>query len=121
MPVSDKTISTRDEFKTLLEENKSVVILKFGAEWCGPCKKIEGIVHQYFEKLPESVTCMVLDIDECFDLYAFLKSKKIVTAIPTLIAYYKGNTHYAPDEIVTGTNIDIIDMFFKNVQKFLLD
>ena len=118
MPVSDKTISTRTEFKTLLEENKSVVVLKIGAEWCGPCKKIEGLVHEYIEKLPEVATCMVLDIDECFDLYAFLKSKKIVTAIPTLLAYYKGNTHYAPDEIVMGTKTEEIDLFFKSIQEF---
>ena len=118
MPVSDKTISTRTEFKTLLEENKSVVVLKFGAEWCGPCKQIEGLVHEYIEKLPKVATCMVLDIDECFDLYAFLKSKKIVTAIPTLLAYYKGNTHYAPDEIVMGTKTEEIDLFFKRVQEF---
>jgi thioredoxin-like negative regulator of GroEL len=113
MPVSEITTISRHEFAAMLTNNSSVIILKFGAEWCGPCKTIEKEVVEYMNKMPENYTCMILDIDECFDLYAYLKSKKIVTSIPCMIAYFKGNAHYAPDEIMIGTNLEEIEGFFQ--------
>ena len=117
MPISTETIETRTDLSNLLKQNDSVVILKLGAVWCGPCKKIEKEVHEYMNKMPNEFTCMLLDIDECFDLYAFLKSKKIVNGIPALLAYYKGNTHYAPDEVVIGTNPEELRNFFEQCVK----
>lgn len=112
MPISSETIETRNDLSELLKNNKNVVVLKLGAEWCGPCKKIEKEVNAHMEKMPHDMTCMILDVDECFDLYAFLKSKKIVVGIPSLLAYFKGNTHYAPDEVVIGTDLNELNQFF---------
>lgn len=117
MPVSSETISTRQDFLQLLEKNDSVVILKFGAEWCGPCKTIEADVQKYMDTMPENITCMILDVDECFDLYAYLKSKKIIQGIPCILAYFKGNTHFAPDEFVSGTKLDEIERFFEQCRR----
>jgi thiol:disulfide interchange protein len=112
MTISTDTISTRHDLAELLKHNQNVVILKLGAEWCGPCKTIEKDVETYMNLMPESMTCMILDVDNCFDLYAYLKSKKIVQGIPCLLAYYKDNTHYAPNEIMKGTNMGELKYFF---------
>jgi|APSaa5957512535_1039671.scaffolds.fasta_scaffold173454_2 thiol:disulfide interchange protein len=112
MPLSSETISTRQEFSTLLQKNTSIVILKFGASWCGPCQVIENAVHSYISSMPIGIQCIVLDVDECFDLYAYLKSKKIVQGIPCLLAYYAGNTHYAPDEFMKGADLNELKIFF---------
>jgi len=113
----DKTLHSlsKQGLATLLENNPGVVILKFGAEWCGPCKKIEGIVYEWFSKLPENETqCVLIDIDddECFDLYATLKSKKMVNGVPTILAYVKGNKTIIPDFNVVGTDSTQLNYFF---------
>lgn len=115
MPLLETTIETRDEFKAMLSDNDGFIVLKFGAEWCPPCKQIDPLVESYMRKSPQNIKCMMLDVDECFDLYAYLKSKKIAKAIPTLIAYKKGNTSIAPDFIVVGADDEQIHAFFKSV------
>jgi len=84
----------------LLENNPGLLILKFGADWCGPCKLIEEDVKIFFNTIPNNVQCGILDIDECFDLYAFLKSKKVINTIPAILCYKKHNlSTIAPDHI----------------------
>lgn len=117
MPVSDMKILTRQDLFEALVKNKGLLIIKLGADWCGPCRNIEGMVKENFEKMPENATCVMVNIDESMDLYAFLKTKKIVTSIPSLLAYEKGNTHYAPDEIHIGSEKVGLRMFFERCHK----
>ena len=60
-----------------------------------------------------------VDVDECFDVYAFLKQKKMISGIPTLLAYKKGNTFFAPDASISGTNESDINNFFDACLKML--
>jgi thiol-disulfide isomerase/thioredoxin len=99
----------------LLKQNTGALIIKFGAEWCGPCKQIESHVVQIMNRLPDTIQSMIIDIDEYLEVYAFLKTKKIVNGIPVLMAYYKGNLNYIPDDIVIGANINQIELFFERV------
>ena len=107
------TINTRQELQHLLaNHNNSMVIIKFGAEWCEPCKRIESLVNRCMSEMPKDVLCMKLDIDECIDIYAYLKTKKVLQSIPTIVAYKRGNTHFAPDDIVNSSNEQqVIDFF----------
>ena len=90
-------VHDRDEFLAILKENPGIMVFKFGADWCKPCQTIKDDVEQYFANTPDNVLCFDLDIDDSFDLYAFLKSKKMVTGIPSILAYVKGNESYASD------------------------
>ncbi len=90
--------------KQQLESNPGVFIVKLGAEWCGPCKKIEGLVHSFMHQVPAHVQCAVVDVDQDFALYGFLKSKKVVSAIPAILVYNRGNVHYVPDDGVIGAD-----------------
>lgn len=103
----------RNTFVDLLKENNGLIILKFGAEWCNPCKLIDDYVDQKFKEMPTDVTCIKIDVDEHLDLYAFLKSKKMVQGIPTILCYEKGNETYIPIDIVSGTDEKELDNFFK--------
>jgi thioredoxin 1 len=118
MPISESTIETRQDFAKALEENKNVLIMKLGADWCGPCKVIEPLVKQQMESMPDSVTCMIIDVDESFDLYALLKSKRVVTGIPAILAYDAGNTGYFPNEFVIGSNTEQIKVLFDKYRKY---
>jgi len=103
----------RDEFNELLKVNPGLIIVKLGAKWCGPCKRIAHIVDAFFASSPESVICADIDIDESFDLYSFLKKKQMVNGVPAILCYKRGNTHFAPDDMVTGASPNDLDAFFK--------
>jgi thiol:disulfide interchange protein len=108
-----KDIKTVVAFSDLLQHNPGIIILKFGAEWCGPCKMIEPCVHNWFSKIPAGkAICGLIDVDANFELYGFLKNKRVVRGIPAMLCYYQGNTHYIPDDITTGADKHSTDEFF---------
>ena len=112
--------NSRDEFIELLKVNPGLVIVKLGATWCGPCKRIAHIVEGFFASSPSNVICADIDIDESFDLYSYLKSKRMVNGIPVMLCYKKGNTNYIPDDSVTGADPAALDLFFKRCGLHLL-
>jgi len=107
------TTITKESFANYLNNNQGAFIIKFGAEWCAPCKKIEGLVKERMNQLPTNVTCAIVDVDENFEIYAFFKNKKILSGIPGIFAYKKGNTSYIPDDVVIGANENEIRYFFQ--------
>jgi thioredoxin 1 len=106
-------INDRTHFVEILQTNPGAVVIKFGANWCGPCKMIENQVHTLMNMMPNNVQSIIVDVDECVDLYSFLKSKKMVNGIPVMLMYKKGNVSFAPDDGVTGADPGQLDAFFK--------
>ena len=111
----------RDVFLELLKMNPGVFIFKFGAEWCGPCKMIKKYIDNVSLVLPTNDTIFIynVDVDECFDLYAYLKQKKMVSGIPTLLAYKKGNAYFVPDASISGISESELNHFFNTCLKML--
>jgi thiol-disulfide isomerase/thioredoxin len=96
----------------ILQSNPGLVIVKFGAEWCGPCKKIDPLVHTWFSNAPQSVQCCLIDIDECIDLYGYLKTKKMIRGVPGVLCWVRGNMSYIPDDIVNeGDPVKVTEFF----------
>ena len=114
-------IENRGSFLTLLTHNPGLIVLKLGAEWCGPCKTIKNAVHGFFATSPPEVVCCDIDVDKSFDFYSFLKSKKMVNGIPVLLCYKKGNSTYIPDDIITGSNPQELHNFFTRCGKHLVE
>lgn len=108
----------RQSFLNLLARNPGLVLIKFGATWCGPCKKIEQNVQDFFNSSPSNVICCIVDVDESFDLYSLLKSKKMVNGIPVILCYKKGNISYIPDDSVTGADVNNLNQFFMRCGKY---
>lgn len=106
-------IPTRNEFFELLKVNPGLIIIKLGATWCGPCKRIAPVLEGFFATSPPNVLCADLDVDECDDLYAMMKSKRMVNGIPVILCYKKGNTSYIPDDSVTGADPGMLAAFFQ--------
>jgi thiol-disulfide isomerase/thioredoxin len=107
-------IRDRAHFQHILtNENPGIIYIKFGAEWCGPCKQIVPQINHWIKQLPpKKVHIYIIDIDDYLDVYAFLKNKKMVSAIPTILCYYKENTSYVPDDIIMGSDTNKINDFF---------
>ena len=110
----------RDVFMELLKINPGVFIFKFGADWCNPCKKIKKFIDKVSLVLPANVMYIYnVDVDECFDLYAYLKQKKMVSGIPAMLAYKAGNHSYAPDASVSGIDENELKHFFDTCLKMM--
>tara|TARA_X000000368_G_scaffold248017_1_gene195869 strand:+ start:322 stop:717 length:396 start_codon:yes stop_codon:yes gene_type:complete len=109
-------VHDREQFLDFLKQNPGIMIFKFGADWCKPCQSIKDDVEQHFANTPDNVLCFDLDIDDSFDLYAFLKSKKMVTGIPSILAYIKGNETFVSDFAYSYSGgKDALNVFFNTV------
>ena len=103
----------RTAFLTLLSKNPGLLIFKFTADWCKPCQSIKSEVDAHFKSITnDDILCYEIDVDECFDLFAFMKTKKMMKGIPTLMAYKKGNIRYVPDDSISGADIGDVNAFF---------
>ena len=106
-------ISSLSDFSQRLAENPGLVIIKLGATWCGPCQKIEEQVHHFMNRLPSVMQGVILDVDESFEIYAFLQKKKVLKGIPGILCYIKGNNTHIPDDTCLGSSADEINAFFE--------
>ncbi|HEY4259180.1 MAG TPA: thioredoxin family protein [Schlesneria sp.] len=77
-PLNDSSFAARIE-------SSDVVLVKFGADWCGPCRKLEAELDHLAEDSPE-VSIVKLDVDRDRELTAYYG----VSAIPHLILFKHG-------------------------------
>lgn len=117
MPIFENATFDRDTFLEIITNNTGVLIFKFGAEWCAPCNRIKPIIDEWAQKIAThpKILFYFIDIDDSFDLFAYLKSKKIVPGIPALLCYKAGNTTFVPDNVYIGTDTTEINRFFNNL------
>ena len=111
-PQKFSEISNSANLFKILSENTSLVIVKFGATWCGPCKRIQPIVSKRIEEFPENVQYYDIDIDDYIEVYGFLRTKKMVNGVPAILCWVKGNTNFVPDHVVIGGNENEVNKFF---------
>ena len=104
---------SKTDFQNALIANPGGLVIKFGAEWCGPCKKIDPLVRHWFAQFPPTIQTAVIDIDENFEIYAFLKSKKQVNGVPVILFYKKGNHTWIPDDVIVGADESSVNRFFE--------
>lgn len=117
LPIVQNLITdiSKESFQELLTTNTGALIIKFGAEWCGPCKKIDPLVYKWMSKISENpkMKCAIIDVDECFEVYAFLKNKKQLNGVPAILCYAKGNLSWIPNHSVIGADENQVNIFFQ--------
>lgn len=101
----------KDLLDNILPHNPGYVIVKFGADWCKPCQKIKNTVDDCFSKMGPKAQCYDINVDECFDVYAFMKSRKMVSSIPSILVWNKGNKEFVPSAFITSSDNDDIEKF----------
>jgi thiol-disulfide isomerase/thioredoxin len=114
-------LETREDLTFFLKNTPyEYVVLKFSADWCKPCKKvkpiIDGLINEKTKKFEaqgakNKFIFVSVDVDECFDLYAFMKKQKMLNGIPALFLYskkvYQKNEDkqiYIPQASISGTD-----------------
>ena len=86
-----RNITKAEDYRSFIENNE-VAIVKFGAQWCGPCRVLETtLANLDVTKLKGAALAEVnVDEEEMDDITAELN----IRGIPVLI-YYKNGTEYA--------------------------
>ncbi len=104
MPGEVVSLKTRDELVKYLQ-NHAIVIVKFTATWCGPCKRITPLVNELYSKLPNNVSMVIVDIDTGRDISSAMK----IRSVPTMYNFVNGS----PMDSVIGSKEDNVISFFK--------
>jgi thiol-disulfide isomerase/thioredoxin len=125
-------LEKREDLINLLKESScEYVVLKFYADWCKPCKQITPFVEKlmnekskHFETqgVKNKFIYISVDVDECFDLYAFMKKQKMLNGIPAIFLYSKKvyqkneeNKIHIPQMSISGTDKDKISKLLNNI------
>jgi len=93
---------TKSSFENEVINQKQLTIVKFGAEWCGPCKKLDPIIEE-IAKENGDVKITYVDIDHDGALAAeygilsvpstlFFKDGKVMSSIIGLVPKAKLQT-----------------------------
>ena len=113
------TSISRNDFINLIKNKSKPLLVKFSADWCGPCKKIKPTVDKHVGELQEQIIFMEIDIDESIDVYAAMKSKRMLSGIPTILFYAMDNKDFYPSLTTTGGNIDTVNDFFEEISEMV--
>ena len=111
--IHELTIEDLQKLQTAMD--KCILILKFGADWCGPCKKIAPAFYKFVQEAPPNIIFADIDVDEQLELYMALKRNKMVNGIPVMIAYYgnaKRDKWFIPEDSVIGADETSVNAFF---------
>ena len=117
-----ETVSEEDlKKKQSLLGDKELIVIKFTATWCGPCKVIKDCCNKFLAIKPNSIQYYEIDIDESLELYMKLKKMKMVNGIPALIVFKGGiKEHwFIPDDIHVGSNVPQLEQFFMKCLKYV--
>tara|TARA_Y100000389_G_C17260262_1_gene412649 strand:+ start:86 stop:505 length:420 start_codon:yes stop_codon:yes gene_type:complete len=105
--------------KILPNLNNKLLIIKFGADWCGPCKRIKSVFNEQVIKSEENILVADLDVDENFEIYGKFKTAKLVNGIPAILAFKSQEGGERLNELVidsvTGGDTNKIIEFFQRV------
>ena len=116
--INEETLKTKQEN---LKE-KELIVLKFTADWCGPCKSIKDICMQFEKTRPSSIQYYEIDIDESIELYMKLKKMKMLNGIPALFAYKSGTKDhwFIPDDSQLGSDKTNVNAFFNRCLQYVV-
>jgi len=122
--INNPNIETRDDLKNFLKSTTiETTFIKFGASWCKPCHAIAPTIQSLNEQVKKAkinINYIDLDVDQCSDLYAFMRTKKMVRGIPVIMSYkksqYSDNTFYVPTDSITGASTtDVVNFYKRNI------
>lgn len=118
-----ENVITEATLKSLQEglSEKELIVLKFTADWCGPCKNIKDLCSQFNNTKPASIQYYEIDIDESIELYMKLKKMKMLNGIPALFAYKSGSKDFwfVPDDSQVGSDRQNVIAFFNRCLNYV--
>ncbi len=89
VPINKKRmnkITDRKSFTEKIIEGTGLRIVRFCAEWSGPCQMMEPVYQEMFSRYKKSASFYRIDIDEA----PLLKKEFGITELPTILFYKNG-------------------------------
>ena len=77
---------SESNFDEVVGQATGPVLVDYWAEWCGPCKMIDPILHELADEYGERLTIAKINIDD----NAQLASRFKIRGIPTLMVFKDG-------------------------------
>ena len=102
----------RHQFKNFIKTYKGTFILKFTAEWCGPCKKVKDTVYSLYNESNSKMLMADLDIDKGNNRDVYSSEK--VRSIPTFICYVNGERR----DVLADSDLEEVQAFFKQCNEY---
>jgi thiol-disulfide isomerase/thioredoxin len=121
----DGEIEGMSGLNELIANNPGILVIKLGATWCAPCKKIKDIAQQKMDELKtmfgERAKIIEIDIDDCFEVYATLKTKRIVNGIPAILCWHQDNVTLRPSDFINDSNPNEVALLFERCASHMND
>ncbi len=118
--MSEEKILAKEEFESYVNSlGNKMVIIWFSAPWCAPCRRIKKTCTDRIDEIEniksKNIDIYTINVDDHMGLFGWLKTKKMVPGIPSLLAYYgnvKRDVWYIPDDSVSGADVKSVNDFF---------
>ena len=112
-----ENISCKNNFQNYLNNlGDKMVIIWFSASWCVPCKRIKSTCEERFKEIEnKNIDVYIVDVDEHMELFGWLKTRKMLSGIPSILAYFgheERDVWYIPDDSVSGGEKNAGNDFF---------
>ena len=78
--------ATDQSFESEVLTSTQPVLVDFSAEWCGPCKKLEPIVHEIATTYGDRLKVVKVDVDHS----PATAARFAVLSVPTLMLFRDG-------------------------------
>lgn len=82
-----KTLGPTDNFREIVENAEGTVLVDFYADWCGPCRKQGGILHE-MEHTASQMHASIIKVN--IDQHQQLAREFNVSSLPTLLVIKNG-------------------------------
>lgn len=81
--------------------NNPVVVVKFHATWCAPCKLYAATFNNVAEDYDESVPFVSIDVDQVPEL----SSRYGIRSVPSTIVLKSGNVHQVKTGVLSEADL----------------
>ena len=106
-----RVVETTDADFTQLKDTTGVLLVDFGADWCGPCKMMEPVLNQLAEDFTGLATVARLDVDT----NAQTTTEYRVRNLPTFLLFKDGQLAH---RLVGATSKHVLA---QEINRLLLD
>lgn len=108
-------LSVKDLVDLQQTMGNKILVIKFSAQWCKPCKIIKPTWDYWIRNNKQNnIIYADIDIDESMDLYVAFKKYKMIKGVPTIFRFagnVKREQWFIPDDSFSGGDIEQFKLF----------